>query len=210
MNMYPGLVHIWTIMTFLGVASNDLIVHFPYTYILNIYFLWSACSCLFTRKRKWGPLRKKKIIDHHGKKNGVSPISRLTREACEKDTLYLPLVPQHAQIKSSLKGRENIISIAFSSATWKGNRDPVLDQFKLCPFGRLLLGPGNCKSEEWKIKENEKKIMLCVSIHYFFEVQFVVCCHGTTFKECMEYLKNKVKKQPALSCYSLQIFWHSK
>lgn len=155
--------------------------------------------------------KQKKVLDHDGRESGFSRISRLAREACEKDALHLPLVLQHAQIKSSLKGRENIISIAFSSAKWKGNWDPVLDQFKLCPFGRLLLGPGNCKSGEWKIKENEKKIkkiMHCVSIRYFFEVQFVVGCHGTAFKECMEYLKNKVKKQAALSC--LQIFWHSK
>lgn len=137
--------------------------------------MWSSYTCLFIRRRKWGPLsRKKKIIDHHGMENGLSPISRLAREACEKDTQYLPLVPQHAQIKSSLKGRENIMSIAFSSATWKGNSDPVLDQFKLCPFGRLLLGPGNCKSEEWKIKENEKKNhVLC---QYLLFLWSSVCC----------------------------------
>jgi len=39
-----------------------------------------------------------------------------------------------------------------------------------------------------------EKIMHYVRIHYFFDVQFVVCCHGTAFKECMEYLKKQSKK----------------
>lgn len=48
--------------------------------------------------------KQKKVLDHDGKENGFSHISRLAREACEKDALHLPFVLQHAQIKSSLKG----------------------------------------------------------------------------------------------------------
>lgn len=106
--------------------------------------------------------------------------------------LYLPFVLQHAQIKSSLKGRKNIISIAFSSATWKGNRDPVLDQFKLCSFGRLLLGPGNCKSGEWKIKENEKKKNHALCQHPLF-LWSSVCCLLSW--DCLQRVHGIFKKQ---------------
>lgn len=158
-------------------------------------------------KNKIRVIKEKKNLDHDGNENALSPISRLEKEACGKGTLYLPLVLLHAQIKSTFKVKKHIVSTTFSSAT-KRIRDPVVDQFNSALLADCLLLQESVNQES----ENSRKvknIMHYVRIHYFFEVQFVVCCHGTAFKECMEYLKNKVRKQAALSCYSLQIFWHS-
>lgn len=158
-------------------------------------------------KKKIRLTKGKKNLDHDVNKNAPSPINRLQKEKCGKGTLYLPLVLLHAQIKSTFKVKKHIIFIAFSSAT-KRIIAPVADQFNCARLADCLLlqESVNLKSEN---SRKVKNIMHYVRIHYFFEVQFVVCCHGTAFKECMEYLKNKVKKQAALSCYSLQIFWHS-
>lgn len=88
--------------------------HFPYIYFKQTIYCGQHILCLFF---VYMATKQKKVLDHDGRESGFSRISRLAREACEKDALHLPLVLQQAQIKSSLKGRENIISIAFSSAT---------------------------------------------------------------------------------------------
>lgn len=153
------------------------------------YFTLSAYSCLFFRKRKVESLRERKILDHGGIVHDLTSTSGLVREPYGKGTLCLPLVLLHAQLKSTFKVKRNIISNTFSSATWKGIRDPVVDQFKLCPFGRLPLSSGKCKTGEWKFKGSEKNHALCQNLLFLWSS---VCCLLSW--DCLQRVHGILKK----------------